>query len=139
MAVPDTGIYSWVRDSIGPLADGKIPSSPTWKLYMIQDGVYTPSFGADEDFAAVIDSGWIVATQTVAPGLMSNGEALIPDTDFPFLTGPDVGGLLLTVSGSIERMYAHWGRANGNALPFAPAGLTKRMVNLVLRHVSESS
>ncbi len=133
MALPDTGIYAWVEDSLGPLGDGKISSSATWTLRLIQDGAYTPSFNTDEAYS-VISPSFVVASQVIVPGAFSGGLSTIPDTDFTLLAGNAVGGIALTVSGSIERLYAHWGKDNAGQLPFTPAGVTKRFINLTLRH-----
>ena len=64
---------------------------------------------------------------------------MVPDTDFLFLTGQAVGGVMLTVSGSIERMYAYWGKANAAGLPFTPTGATRRVTNLSLQQIAVNS
>jgi hypothetical protein len=133
VAQADTGIYSWVRDALMlPLGNGKIPAAPTWRLYLLEDGGYTPSFSGHEAFS-VIGGAVIVASQTVLPGTFSSGSSVIPDVTFPLLTGPAIGGVVLTVSGSIERLYAHWGKAN-DGLPFTPDGTTKKLTGLTLLH-----
>lgn len=135
MALADTGIYLWVIDAIHPaLGNGKITAAPTWKLYLLQSGGYTPSFAGHEAFS-VVSGGVIVASKTVAPSFFANGKALIVNVDFPLLVGATVGGVALTVSGTIERLYAHWGKANAG-LPFTPDGSTKVLTNLTLEHAT---
>lgn len=132
MAQTDSGVYDWVRDALGPLGNGKIPASPTWKVYLIANGGYNPSFASHEAFS-VIGAGAIVASQPVTPPVFSGGKSIISGVTFLLLTGAAVGSVALTVSGTIERLYAHWGRADAG-LPFTPNGTTKVLNNLVLQH-----
>lgn len=133
MAQTNSGVYAWVKDSVHiALGDGKIPAAPTWKVYLLENGGYNPNFPSHEAFS-VIGGAAIVASQFVVPGIFSGGSLVLPDVTFPLLTGPEVGSVVLTVSGSIERLYAHWGRAN-DGFPFTPDGTTKKLKSLTLVH-----
>ena len=131
----DTGVYAWVRDALHPdLGSGKIMDGATWRAHLIESGAYVPDFAAHEAFS-VIAAASIVASVVVAPGAFSAGKSLLPDVTFTLLTGDPVGGIALTVSGSVERLYAHWGKAN-SGLPFTPDGSTKVLKNLTLEHAT---
>lgn len=133
MAQTNSGVYSWVRDSVHvALGDDKISTGATWKVYLLENGGYNPNFASHEAFS-VIGGGAIVASQPVVPGTFAGGILVLPDVTFPLLSGPEVGSAVLTVSGSIERLYAHWGRAN-DGFPFTPSGTTKKLINLTLVH-----
>lgn len=131
----DTGTYAWVRDALGTLGNGKIAAGATWTVHLIESGAYSPLFASHEAFS-VIGSGSIVDSMAVVPGTFAAGQSLLPDVVFPLLTGPQVGGIALSVSGSIERLYAHWGKAN-SGLPFTPTGGSHTLRNLILEHQTE--
>ncbi len=134
MALADTGVYAWVRDSLHvDLGDGKIANGATWTLHLIESGAYNPDFVAHEAFS-VISGASIVDSAAVVPGAFSGGVCAFPNVTFPLLSGPDIGGVALTVSGSIERLYAHWGKENAGTIFFETDGGNLVLTGLKLQH-----